>query len=86
MPAVEGVLKGYDLLLNLVLDDCIEFLQGAISLSFILVCVSLSSLRACACPSTLHLQHWLLMKDLTVLCVAYMAMGCQSYALHVERQ
>ena len=26
--AVEGVLKGYDLLLNLVLDDCIEFLQG----------------------------------------------------------
>lgn len=24
---VEGVLKGYDLLLNLVLDDCVEFLQ-----------------------------------------------------------
>lgn len=30
---MEGVLKGYDLLLNLVLDDCIELLQGAISLS-----------------------------------------------------
>jgi small nuclear ribonucleoprotein (snRNP)-like protein len=28
---VEGVLKGYDQLLNLVLDDCIEFLQGAAS-------------------------------------------------------
>lgn len=26
--AVEGVLKGYDALLNLVLDDCDEFMPG----------------------------------------------------------
>jgi hypothetical protein len=29
--AVEGILKGYDALLNLVLDDCLEFLPGAAS-------------------------------------------------------
>lgn len=27
--AVQGTLKGYDQLLNLVLDECIEFMQGA---------------------------------------------------------
>lgn len=28
-PAVSGILKGYDQLLNVVLDDAVEYLRGA---------------------------------------------------------
>jgi small nuclear ribonucleoprotein (snRNP)-like protein len=28
--AVEGLLKGYDALLNLVMDECVEHMEGAV--------------------------------------------------------
>ena len=45
--AVEGVLKGFDALLNLVLDDAIEHLRGIFLLKTILTLLCFSLLRSC---------------------------------------
>lgn len=51
---VEGLLKGFDKLDNLVLDDCVEYLRGACLLFYglLFVCILLlCCMRACTCVS-----------------------------------
>jgi hypothetical protein len=59
--AVQGTLKGYDQLLNLVLDECIEYLQGASLLSSRRLCSSLTLhplLSPAADPDRNPVQFW----------------------------
>ena len=47
-PKVVGILKGYDQLVNLVLDDCVEYLRGMRHLvSWFFGCVFLLSFQLC---------------------------------------
>jgi small nuclear ribonucleoprotein (snRNP)-like protein len=44
---LRGVLRGYDELVNLVLDDCEEFIRGELSWSFIVLYCTCTKIFTC---------------------------------------